>query len=209
MATDGDFGGDVIFESGVDPNVVADGGDANVVSDGGGGGDVVADGGGDTYVIDGSTPDLGPSTACSYAPELVYAPNMVTCYSGPVCNTHCTAETACNVAGGWHLCTVTEFLARGGKTTPNTRAAWIAGLMSKNSIPNNGISSNCNNNSSIEPDGWACDGSGTVESTSSTKTDAVSAGWWCVRLGKDVPEAAAHWESQGAGSYGCYSLCCK
>jgi len=76
-----------------------------------------------------------------------YAADMVVCSSSKV--TQCDAPAECNQAGGWQLCTASQFTSRGGDTTPiphQYRNAWMASCFRDGgtlSQPTNAICSSC------------------------------------------------------------------
>lgn len=96
--------------------------------------------------------DLGAKREASIPPTnpcvsgandaMTYAVDMHIC-AGGTSATACQIEaTTCNTAGGWHVCTATEFLARGGKTMAATQNAWLKSCLRDSSGQANAPSDN-------------------------------------------------------------------
>jgi hypothetical protein len=81
------------------------------------------------------------------SPVQIYAANMVKCGKTSSYVKHCNAESYCNTPR-WHICTGTEFLARGGATTPSgSTSAWIGACVTrggaKTQAPKDGLCPDC------------------------------------------------------------------
>jgi pentapeptide MXKDX repeat protein len=92
----------------------------------------------DVMSPDLDSPDLGSPLACAVGQPLFVWPagKMVMCSAGKNI-TPCGAPAICNTAAGWSLCTASQYLARGGKTTapPLQDNAWLSGCIRSGGAP--------------------------------------------------------------------------
>lgn len=158
---DGGVPDDAMVDAGSDAGVdasVADAGDAAIeMMDAGP--DAGSDAGRDAGPRDGGPPDSGPPDAGSDAGTDA-GPSPIGCGDGTVdqaypsadmvgCNgsaTQCAADTLCG--SGWHLCTYSEYEARGGATVVTTAFRWIASCVRRadctvEATPTDGICGSC------------------------------------------------------------------
>lgn len=164
-----------------------------------------------------TAPPLPPCKPATSSPLQTYCNTvnpsqviMATCPSG---GTQCEAHTAC--ATGWHLCTGTEYLARGGKTVPPNSSiirAWIGacGLDVTGTKLKDGVCSTCATTTINAP--WAmlyeCDtgnqiGPGMADNALGAVTSNI-----CMRLIQNTPANGGYWSLYWASSGAGGSLCC-
>jgi hypothetical protein len=163
----------------------------------------------------GSPPDTGSTNACSSG-TMVYnfSPTMVVCQH-PSLVTQCQAPAVCNVAGGWHLCTATEYRARGGVTTPHSYDnGWIASCIRTSGTvhaPTNAICpGSCQGGFTWPPKtiGWTC-GSGTADKVHTDPTIGVCMRSECRRLGANSASNNAYWTFALTNETHYLAVCCR
>lgn len=85
--------------------------------------------------LDQSVPDTRPDTTPDFAQspckrgtlEQVFTANMVLCVDATQLVDQCTASELCDDAGGWTLCTASQYRSAAGKGA--SKEAWIAGCV--------------------------------------------------------------------------------
>jgi len=154
-----------------------------------------------------STPACLTTITSSYWSD----PSMMICSGGPF--TQCTAENACNVAGGWHLCLASEFLARGGASTSIPTSAWIKGCVRKNGAVDAPVDSLCSASCASTTAGSVTIGWECANLNSSSATDADNVGLVsapkCSRVGVNTPATAGYWIWMPITSKKTGALCCR
>jgi len=150
-----------------------------------------------------------PTAACaSGSRRFSYTPTMAVCRGAK--STQCEAAKLC--AKTWHLCTVTEFLARGGRTINPGLAddAWLAGCTRSGTLhaPKDGICSSCvRAGSSFTAVGWSCKDGSTTLSMSSVVLGVTNA-QNCRRLGVNSAANAARWRARNVDDDSDSAMCC-
>ncbi len=155
-------------------------------------------------------PDLTPPEPCaSGAPSFTFQTNMVICVGAS--SDQCGAAKACNAAGGWHLCTASEYLARGGKTAHPTGNSWLASCIRSGGAPHaptDVVCTSCGGGtggfSIVE---WNC------AMTEGISTNALWIGVIaqnaCARVGTSAVQHQANWGMSYASTKRTQSVCCK
>jgi hypothetical protein len=130
---------------------------------------------------------------------------MVVCKGAAV--TQCQASTLC--AAGWHLCTATEYLDRGG-TALGYAGAWIQSCIRVNNkvtAPTDALCPSCVPGSAgYATVMWEC-GGGYGNALTSDQLVPVTASA-CMRLGIDDPSTAGFWYPGSAGTPRSAAACC-
>ena len=169
----------------------------------------------DVAAPDGPLPDTQPPPpppACaSGSPSFVFAADkMVICSTSN--KTQCTAHTACNEPA-WHLCTASEYLARGGKTiVPPSSSVWLAACIRSGGgqvhAPTDGVCPACNTaTASNVCTAWPCTGG----SCSFTRSDAelgIGTKNGCRRVGVNDPATGAYWTMGRSSTLLPGAVCC-
>lgn len=146
-----------------------------------------------------------------------YASNMVVCHSSTSFN-QCEAEQRCNQAAGWHMCTASEFLARGGKDANNApgsgNSAWLKarirnGPSDQPGTPEDQICSKCvkEYSSASYKVIWSCD-----QSTSYNATAlyiGIGSDYRCFRIGENNTTWAGYWALGVPTEMLNHVLCCN
>jgi hypothetical protein len=127
--------------------------------------------------------------------------------------TQCEAARSCGA--GWHLCSATEYLARGGRDVPPPSTvirAWI-GACARDVAGtglSDGVCSACEVNPSTPwTNVYDCNGAGPLGPGMDGDTVAVVTYHECQRVGRDVATNAAYWSIYWAGSGAGYAMCCS
>ncbi len=166
----------------------------------------------DTLLPDAPLSDgpVQPPCASGATKGQTYAANMVVCGGSAQVN-QCSAAPLCNTAGGWSMCTASQFLARGGKTTVTVKRAWLAACIRNNSTPTaptNAICSSCmGTNLSAGGVGWRCTGS-----KSDTKSNAyigVASFFECRRVGVNTTAVEGDWHPFASAGVVDSAVCCR
>ena len=136
--------------------------------------------------------------------------NMVRCSKLLV--NQCDAVSLCNANSGWHLCTATEYLARGGKTQ-GADDHWLAGCVrgssGKVTAPVDGIcASGCPFTSSSLIYSYFCIGSIPVSPVGNLYV-GLTTYVGCARPGQDKPNVEGYWTAQGITTSGRGAVCCN
>ena len=128
---------------------------------------------------------------------------------------HCKAAAFCNAAEGWHVCTASEFLARGGATLPPLgNAAWIAACVrDKGTIHSASTApakcSVCDNTpAGTVPMIWDCNGTYQNQVVAYANVAVHSYGM-CTRLGTNVSQNNGRWIAKWVDDPSVHGvLCC-
>ena len=147
--------------------------------------------------------------------EETYQSDMVVCQSvgQAVRVNQCAASASfCNDASGWEMCTASQFLDRGGKTTPAlTTAAWIAGCVRDGEDPLGVLDGACGSclaaSGSLQTLRWRCQ-SGTPLSFDQRHVGLASDSI-CYRAGTDSSSYEAHWGPLTSDGTLPAAVCCK
>lgn len=168
----------------------------------------------DSPIIDATVdalPDAPAATEpCKATKGTEYASNMVLCTGPSLDADQCMAEaTFC--APGWHLCTASEFLARGGTTMPASNAAWLAACIRENggtvTTPSDGICSSCAQaTASTEVLARGCT-NGVYSANGSYVGVLATAG--CFGVGPDGVGPQAYWQSMPSQFSWPGAVCCQ
>ncbi|MCA9672060.1 MAG: hypothetical protein KC503_40980 [Myxococcales bacterium] len=165
----------------------------------------------DTTVDATPKPDIVASLGgcASGTPIRVYGPDMVIC-SASGGTDQCSAQSACNVAGGWSLCNASQYVARGGATTADGSAAWLAGCVRAGATPfapMDGICASCAIVSAPATGvAWRC--SGTQSDTSNRAHLGLVTFVECRRAGSSDPGAGAYWRVVNTFESYSHAVCC-
>ncbi len=133
---------------------------------------------------------------------------MATCPSGG--KTQCEAGDACGA--GWHFCSGSEYLSRGGRTVPMDSSiiyAWIgACVRDKTNQLTDAPCSKCDTEVGLPPGMiYYCDG-GDVGPGMIDDTIGATANSQCYRIGENTQAAAGYWAINWSGHLAAYTLCC-
>jgi hypothetical protein len=134
---------------------------------------------------------------------------MATCQSHG--KTQCEAGEAC--AAGWHFCTGSEYLARGGRTIPKASTiiyAWV-GACVRDATGNklkDGPCSICDTDVGASPGMiYGCNGEsispGMIDDTIGAMADTT-----CHRIGENIPANTGFWSINWSGHMAGHTLCC-
>jgi hypothetical protein len=166
-------------------------------------------------------PDIGPVSPDPCAAGIQkggkWSPGpMQACLApGPI--DQCGAEDLCNLAGGWHLCTASEYLARGGTASGAAEKAWLASCVrSDGQTPTAPSDSRCavcdvsGSTSNSAEVGWWCT-TGQAQYTLPHNHVGVRTNSGCLRVGLNDPAHEAHWAplSSGAWAVATAAACCS
>ncbi|HEV8247745.1 MAG TPA: hypothetical protein VGP93_18350 [Polyangiaceae bacterium] len=164
------------------------------------------------------TPEEPLQPACSEGvPEQYYCeaaatshPIMAACPS--FAQSQCEAGSAC--APGWHLCTGSEYLARGGRDVPPSSAiiyGWIAACVRDETgkLYHDGVCSVCGVESGFPPAKiYDCSGTdlgpGVIDDSIGAVIDHE-----CHRIGVNQADKGGYWAIYWAGYSAGYSICCS
>jgi hypothetical protein len=160
-----------------------------------------------------AAPPVGPC-GTSAALAFTYSPTMVIC-TAATGSDQCQAPKRCGpVASAWHLCTATEFLARGGLTTAAPVPAWVAGCTVRvNDVMlavSNAACGGCTSASGTKPApvAWEC-GTGLWAGDTLALSLGAMTSPDCRRLGVNLAAAEGYWDAKSAGTSLSGSVCCK
>jgi hypothetical protein len=164
----------------------------------------------DAFGVDSST-----QTACtSGASEHQVWPSklMKVCVTTLPTVSQCTAEAVCNAGSGWHLCTATEYMARGGKTLGYPTPAWIKGCVRSANNPNAPTDQRCPactmKTAPTKPIAWDCTTSLSNHSSDYLNTGLVTA-VDCSRVGVNDPSTEGRWLPRRTFQMGYAAVCCQ
>lgn len=157
--------------------------------------------------------DLGKiAGACiSSATQIPLSATMVSCDTGAKGLTQCAAGSMCGAQ--WHLCTATEFLARGGRTRATNPRAWLATCVRRNNqvfAPTDTVCGDpCGSSSATALIvAWSCGSSAAY--TSTARYVGAVASTVCTQMGVQGSRTAAFWEpSSTAAQTQRAALCCR
>jgi hypothetical protein len=116
---------------------------------------------------------------------------------------------------GWHACTATDYVARGGRDvvpdfSSNTDRAWLAACVQDigDARFRNEPCSFCGD-AEFEPVvQWWCDGEVVYEGGMAGTTLGVVAGPECMRVGGNLPANGAHWSMAFSSGSPSFVMCC-
>jgi len=132
---------------------------------------------------------------------------MIVCKGASV--NQCQASTLCGSA--WHLCTATEYLARGGTALGYTGGPWIQSCIRTNNkvtAPTDTICPSCVYSTSIIAEVmWDCGGGGFGNSLVTAQLAPTTANV-CGRLGIDDASTAGYWFPGSASTPHPAAVCC-
>ena len=164
------------------------------------------------------TPDLpspneaslpAPCSGTSFEIKIGGWNNMHICNATGATVNQAQAQILCGP--GWHMCTGTEYKARGGVTTATVVAAWIAVCMVHTNAPTDGIcagwSSGCMSGCTMM---WECL-TGTAKLFLGTTQWAAMTSSDCYRIGQNVQSNEAFWQASrpDAGNTMKAAVCCN
>jgi hypothetical protein len=175
----------------------------------------------DLAPIDSALPDRSVKVDASKdpcssvgTPDIVYSANMVVCAEAGVARTQCQAEELCNTAGGWHLCTATEYLARGGKLGKSLKkVGWIASCIRSDGVPNAPTDKVCackpgTSRAQVKV-AWHCLDDRMAGFGSDELFLGVSSSTACTRIGVKTAATAGFWMFGKAIGTTDRALCCR
>jgi hypothetical protein len=143
----------------------------------------------------------------------IYTGTMASCDyvdSGIVID-QCGAGDWCNVNFGWHLCSPSEFLDRGGRTIATSKDAWLAGCIRDGSVvtkPEDRICSKCSSSEGAALTySWACDDS--MSYSTVRRYVGVIAADTCRRIGANEAAYGAYWSGVTTSQLLRRVLCCR
>ena len=155
---------------------------------------------------------------CDDAPAQVYcskdnASQVIMAVCSSAGRNQCEVMDSCEP--GWHACTATDYVARGGRDIApafsTTNRAWLAACVTdvnSHQLKNEPCSI-CGQETSYEPTvQWWCDGEVVYEGGMAGDTLGVVAAPDCMRVGNNVENNGAYWGmafSDGAPSF---VMCC-
>ena len=163
----------------------------------------------------GATPVID---ACPWEPEQLYClksdPNVVimaTCSSAG--RDQCAVMDTCE--RGWHACTPSDYVARGGRDVPPdfsaTNRAWLAGCVRDvdGTAFKEEACSVCGTEVGYEPSvQWWCDGEVVFEGGMAGDTLGVVTSPECMRVGENTPAHSAYWSMSFSSGAPSFVMCC-
>lgn len=164
----------------------------------------------DTTVDGVQSLDSGPQGVCGgSAPAFAYpGSQMVICKSN-LSLSLCLAVLGCG--GGLHVCTATEFRARGGMTTPAPYAGWLSSCTRNHTVPqapSNVVCSCGSETVAAAQVSWKCSAGAGGPTSSDQRYLGVASHSECRRVGIDDPSTEAYWHPRPNGSPSNYVVCC-
>jgi hypothetical protein len=174
----------------------------------------------DTIIGGACTGTPEPSTMpCAFGPEQMYCSvsdpaKVIMAVCSTSGRTQCESVEECEV--GWHACTATDYVARGGRdVAPNfsaTNRAWLAACardLGDVGLKNEACGS-CNQVIDFEPVvQWWCDGDIVYEGGMSGDTLGVHTNAECMRVGENTAGHGAFWTMDFTGGGGNFVVCCS
>ena len=174
----------------------------------------------DTIIGGACTGTPEPSTMpCAFGSEQVYCSlsdpaKVIMAVCSTSGRTQCESVEECEV--GWHACTATDYVARGGRdVAPNfsaTNRAWLAACvrdLGDVGLKNEACDS-CNLVIDFEPVvQWWCDGDVVYEGGMSGDTLGVHTNGECMRVGENTAAHGAFWTMDFTGGGGNFVMCCS
>ncbi len=165
------------------------------------------------------TPEPDPP-ACPFGPEQVYCrlddpSHVIMAVCSAAGRSQCEVMSECEP--GWHACTATDYVARGGRDIPpsfssNTDTAWLAACVrdAKGTKLRNEPCAVCGQDVGFPPSiQWWCDGSVVYAGGMEGDTLGITASPECMRVGTNAASHGAFWTmafSDGAPSF---VMCCS
>lgn len=124
--------------------------------------------------------------------------------------TQCQAATVCNVAGGWDLCTATQYLKRGGATSSKNYVLWLKACVRETTLltsPQNNPCGKCSSEPTvIVAATWLCTGAASLQS--GKRYLGVVTNKACRRVGQNLPTNGAMWTIKESSTSLLGALCC-
>ncbi|MCB9557379.1 MAG: hypothetical protein H6707_14830 [Deltaproteobacteria bacterium] len=158
---------------------------------------------------DGTAPLPCSAKAAALLPPLN---NIAFCRSNATVSvTQCDAEALCNVAGGWRLCTASEYRAAYTQQPPPSLSygAWIAGCVRSSGVVSAPVDAICNCAATAGANvsyGWSCDNLDVVGSI------FLEVGLYshqrCYRAGQST-DTGAYWKPIIAAASLLEAVCCR
>ncbi len=161
-------------------------------------------------------PEIAP---CAFAPEQVYcalsdATRVIMAVCSAAGRSQCEVMSECEP--GWHACTATDYVARGGRDVPPafssaTDRAWLAACVRDvtGTEFKNEPCSVCGQDPSYEPSiQWWCDGAVVYEGGMAGDTLGVLAGPDCMRVGMNAASHGAFWSMSFSDGAPSFVMCC-
>ncbi len=157
------------------------------------------------------------SPPCSFAPEQMYCSledpaNVIMAVCSSAGRTQCEVMSSCQP--GWHACTATEYVARGGRDVPpdfsTTNRAWLAACVQDVGATGfkNEPCSVCGEANFDPVVQWWCDGQVVYEGGMAGDTLGVVAAPECMRVGTNAATHAAYWSMSFASGSPSFVMCC-
>ena len=128
---------------------------------------------------------------------------------------HTQADAAKLCASGWHMCTATQYLARGGTKYVLTNQGplyWLAACVKPGSPPQDGVCTNpqtgCPGGCAV---GWSCVNGGSGITRTGHDRYAIEAHTYCYRLGTNTATGAYWWALSPnlSSTIPAGAVCCK
>jgi hypothetical protein len=159
--------------------------------------------------------DTASNTPCAQVAARIktYAGgDMVICRSALQKVNHCNAEALCNTAGGWSLCSASQYLKRGGKAQGVQENAWLKSCVLSGGTPHAPSDALCSQCSAAKGSqvkvGWPC-ASQVVSYVSDFAWGAMVTLSECTRMGLDTPATEGYWIGWTTTDLLDVSVCCK
>ncbi len=164
------------------------------------------------------TPDI-PLSPCAFGAEQVYCSKsdptqviMAVCSAAG--RSQCEVIDECDP--GWHACTATDYVARGGRDIPPafssaTDRAWLAACVRDfdGTKLKNEACSGCGQDPGFAPSiQWWCDGSVVYEGGMEGDTLGIVAAPECMRVGANTAGHSAFWTMSFADGAPSFVMCC-
>ena len=162
-----------------------------------------------------------PATpACSDPPEQVYCrlddpSQVIMAVCSAAGRSQCEVMSECEP--GWHACTATDYVARGGRDVPpsfssNTDRAWLAACVrdASGTKLKNEPCSVCGSDVGFPPSiQWWCDGSVVYEGGMEGDTLGIVAAPECMRVGANAASHGAFWTMSFSDGAPSFVMCCS
>ena len=165
-------------------------------------------------------PPTGPCAAAAYPMTSPWPATTMRLCGTATTVTQCTAETLCNTAEGWHLCSPLEYQARGGGNKgpgASYHVAWLKGCVRDSSTgptPYAPINKVCSTacpigvTSANLATSWPCSGGGSGNLTIAQNLGLLTSGL-CKRAGVDTAAAEGYWAPVSDSYKAHEAVCCQ
>lgn len=164
------------------------------------------------------TPDT-PLAPCAFGPEQIYCSksdptHVIMAVCSAAGRSQCEVIDECEP--GWHACTATDYVARGGRDIPPafssaTDRAWLAACVRDfdGTQLKNEACSGCGLDPGFAPSiQWWCDGSVVYEGGMEGDTLGIVAAPECMRVGANTAAHSAYWTMSFADGAPAFVMCC-